>query len=85
MAKASQVERQARALCVELARVTGGWPVQWRLTNSIGKALGLDQGASDAAIAYAIGKDWLLTEGQPPHSICLTEGGRVMVAKMTPR
>ena len=60
MAKASQVERQARALCVELARVTGGRPVQWRLTNSIGKALGLDQGASDAAIAYAIGKDWLL-------------------------
>ena len=66
--------------------------MQWRTIGPIGKALGLAQPAADDAIAFAVAQDWLLTaqdwlltEGQPPHSICLTEGGRVMVAKMKPR
>jgi hypothetical protein len=80
VARASKVERQARALCVELARVTGGRPMHWRTVGPIGGAVGLDD--ASAAVAYAAGQDWLLTEGRPPHSICLTEGGRVMVAKM---
>ena len=37
---------------------------------------------ASAAIAFAVERDWLLTEGEPPHS---TDGGRVMVAKMKPR
>ena len=84
MAKASQAERQARALCVELARVTEG-PVQWRPVDSIMAGTAVDDAAADDAIAFAVGQDWLLTEGQPPHSICLTESGRVMVAHMKPR
>jgi hypothetical protein len=79
MARQSEVERQARAVCVELARVTGAKVMQWRTVESIGQTVGLDD--ASAAIAHGAGQDWLLTEGQPPHSICLTEGGRVMAAK----
>jgi hypothetical protein len=39
----------------------------------IAKAAGLDD--ADAAIAYAV-EGWLLGEGDPPHSICLTDDGR---------
>ena len=57
--------------------------MHWRTVGPIGQAAGL--GDASEAVAYAAGEDWLLTEGQPPHSICLTESGRVMVAKMKPR
>jgi hypothetical protein len=40
----------ARALCVELARTTGG-SLQWRMVRLIGPALGQDEAAVDAAIA----------------------------------
>ena len=83
MAKTPQVERQARAVCVELARVTNSRPMHWRTVGPIGQAGGLDD--TSAAVAYAAGQEWLLTEDQPPHSICLTEGGRVMVAKLKRR
>jgi hypothetical protein len=61
---------------VELARVTGSRPQQWRMVRSIVTAGALDDPAADAAIAYAIGREWLIGEGQPTHSICLTEVGR---------
>jgi hypothetical protein len=83
MARQSKVERQARAVCVELARATDSRPIHWRTVGPIGQAVGLDD--ASAAVACAAGQDWLLTEGQPPHSICLTEGGRVMVAKLKRR
>ena len=51
--------------------------------GAVRQAVGLDD--ASAAVAYAAGQDWLLAEGQPPHSICLTEGGRVMVAKLKRR
>ena len=70
--------RVVRGACARVRR-------QWRTVAPIAQAAGLDDAAADAAIALAVGLDWLLTEGQPPHSICLTEGGRVMVAKMKPR
>ena len=81
----SQVERRARALCVELARATRGRPMHWCTVDSIMAAAGVADAAADDAIAYAVERDWLLAEGRPPHSICLTEGGRVMVANMKPR
>ena len=59
--------------------------MQWRTVAPIAQAAGLDDAAADAAIALAVGLDWLLTEGQPPHSICLSDGGRVMVAKQKRR
>jgi hypothetical protein len=35
--------------------------------------------ADEAGVAYAIQKGWLLGEGEPPHSVCLTEAGRSLV------
>jgi hypothetical protein len=77
------IERRARAVCVELARATGSRPMHWRTVGPIGQAVGLDN--ASAAVAYAAGQDWLLTEGQPPHGICLTDGGQQMVAKQKRR
>ena len=70
----------ARALCVELARTTGG-SLQWRMVRLIGPALGQDEGAVDAAIAHAVEQGWLLAAGSPAHSICLTDAGRVWTAR----
>ena len=66
----------ARALYVELARATGGKPLQWRMVRLIGPALGQDEAAVDAAIAQAVEQGWLLAAGNPAHSICLTDDGR---------
>jgi len=80
MANQSQVEKHARALCVELARTTDGQPMQWRMVAPIAAAVGLDD--ASAAIAYGVRRGWLLAEGQPPHSICLTDAGRVWTARL---
>jgi hypothetical protein len=76
MPKASNVEKQPRALCVELVRVTDSKPMQYRMAQE--KAVGIDEAAADVAIVYAVEKGWLLAEGNPPHSICLTDDGRVL-------
>jgi hypothetical protein len=51
--------------------------MQYRMTQTIAKAVGQDEAAADAAIAYAIERDWLIAAGNPPHSICLTDAGRM--------
>jgi hypothetical protein len=71
----------ARALYVELARATGGKSLQWRMVRLIGPALGQDEAAVDAAIAQAVEQGWLLAAGNPAHSICLTDAGRVWTAR----
>ena len=79
MPKSTPVDRHARALCVELARVTGGRPMQYRMVQPIVKAVGLNEAAAEAAIAYAVEQGWLITEvadDEPPHSICITDAGR---------
>jgi hypothetical protein len=35
------------------------------------------------AVIDAVAKGWLLAEREPPHSIALTDDGRVMAAKST--
>jgi hypothetical protein len=79
MPKSTAVDRRARALCVELARVTAGRPLQWRMARLIAMAAGLDDAAAYTAIAHAIRKGWLIYEGDPPH-ICLTNQGRAIAA-----
>ena len=79
MPKSTAVDRRARALCVELARVTAGRPLQWRMARLIATAAGLDDAVAYTAIAYAIRKGWLIYEGDPPH-ICLTDQGRAIAA-----
>jgi hypothetical protein len=54
--------------------------MQWRMVRPLVLAAGMDDAPADAAIAYAIGKGWLLGEGEPPHSICLTDDGRTLAA-----
>ena len=72
----SESYNTARALCVELAHVTGNRPLQWRMVRKIGPAIGQDEAAVDAAIAYAVEHGWLLAAGNPAHSICLSNAGR---------
>jgi len=81
--KYNVAEDRARAVCIELARATGNRPMQYRMVRPIVMAAGLDDAAADAAIAYAVDKGWLVTdiaEEGPPHSICLTDAGRRLVA-----
>jgi hypothetical protein len=51
----------------------------------IASAAGLDAASTSAAIAQAVERGWLLTEGEPPHSIALTDDGRVMAARVLGR
>src|SRR5260370_5236774 len=85
MPKSTAVDRQARALCVELARVTGGRPMQSRMAQTIAEAVGQDEATADAAIAYAIGREWLIRGGAPPHSIFLAGDGRRMLGGRQPK
>jgi hypothetical protein len=76
MPKVSKVEKNARALCVELARVTGNRPMPNRAVRLIARSVALDYKTADVAMAYAIQKGWLIGEGEPSHSVCLTDDGR---------
>jgi hypothetical protein len=76
MAEASQAFTRARALCVELARVTGARPMQYRLVAPIAQSIGLDAAAADAAVTLAIEQKWLIRSGERPHTIRLTDEGR---------
>jgi hypothetical protein len=76
MAGASQAFRRARALCVELARVTGARPLQCRMVALIAQSIGLDAAAADAAVALAIEQKWLVRSGELPNSVRLTDEGR---------
>jgi hypothetical protein len=75
-------ESTARALCVELAFATGGGSSQWRMVRLIGPAIGQDEAAVDAAIALAVEHGWRLAAGNPAHSICLTDAGRALSARL---
>jgi hypothetical protein len=74
MAGASEAFRRARALCVELGRVTGARPMQYRLVAPIAQSIGLDAAAADAAVALAIEQKWLVRSEE--HSVRLTDEGR---------
>jgi hypothetical protein len=54
--------------------------MQYRMARSIARAVALDYETADTAIAYAIGKGWLIWEGNPPESVCLTDEGRGLSA-----
>jgi hypothetical protein len=75
MTRASHIVRRARALCAELARVTGGRPMQYRMVAPVAQSIGLD---AEDAVALAIEQKWLLGTGEPPHSVCLTDEGRLL-------
>ena len=79
------VEMRARALCAKLARVSDDTPMEYREVRRMARVLALDYETADAAIAYAFQEGWLIGEGEPPHSVCLTDAGRGMTAKLKRR
>jgi hypothetical protein len=55
--------------------------MQHRMVRLIARSVALDFKTADKAIAYAVERDWLIAEGTPPPSICLTDEGRQMARK----
>jgi hypothetical protein len=86
VARQSKVEKNARALCVELARVTNSRPMQWRMLGSLAQGLKFTDDEMGAAILAAAEREWILVDelaakgDAPPHSICLTDDGRILSA-----
>jgi hypothetical protein len=78
--RTSLVEKRARAVCAGLARATESEPMQWRMVRLIARSVAFDYKTADAAISYAIEKGWLIGKGVPPHSVCLTDSGRSLLA-----
>jgi hypothetical protein len=78
-------DKRTRALCVELARVTGNLPMQYREILPLARSVGLSKEEAGIAIAQAVGKKWLLTEGEPLHSIALSDAGNLMAARALKR
>jgi hypothetical protein len=50
------------------------------MVRLIARSVAFDYQTADAAISYAIEKGWLIGEGVPPHSVCLTDSGRSLLA-----
>ena len=59
--------------------------MRWATVDSIMAGAAVPEAAADDAIAFAVAQDWLLAEGQPPHSICLTDAGRIMAQQRARR
>ena len=55
--------------------------MQWRRVRLIARSVAFDYETADAAIAYAIEKGWLVGEGEPPHSVRLTDEGRLAATR----
>src|SRR5450631_914222 len=67
MPRASLVEKRARALCVELTRVTANTPMEYWMVRLIARLVATDYETADAAIAHAVvERGWLVGEGDPP-------------------
>jgi hypothetical protein len=75
---ARSADSRTRALCAELVRDSGGQSLQYRLLAPIARASGL--GEAEVAVIDAVRRGWLIVEGEPPHSIALTDDGRRRVA-----
>jgi hypothetical protein len=82
MPKSTAAERRAWALCAALVRVTDSRPMQYRIAQIIAQAVGRDEATAEVAIVYAVEKEWLIAEGNPPHSVCLTDEGRILSATL---
>jgi hypothetical protein len=67
----------ARKLRDEVRAITRSVPMRWVSAHELGlRHPDLTEDAVDQAVAVAIAKGWMLGEGKPPHSVCLTDAGR---------
>jgi hypothetical protein len=82
--KSRYLDKRTRALCVELARVTGNRRLEYCLLEPIAKSLGLSEGEVEAAAIDAVGRGWLLLAREDgSRSVCLTDAGRVWISRLT--
>jgi len=49
--------------------------MRWVMVDEVARRLRLDAAAVDAAIRQAEAKGLLVSEGSPPHSVCLKAAG----------
>lgn len=70
-------EKFARKLRDEIHAITRGVPMRWVSVHELSlRHPDLAEEAVDQAVTVAIAKGWMLGEGRPPHSVCLTDAGR---------
>ena len=50
--------------------------MRWVILHNVGQDLGLEDAVAVASVHYAVDQGWLNAEGDPAHSICLTDAGR---------
>ena len=58
--------------------------MQWAKARLVARSVAFDHGTADAAIVYAIQKGWLIGVGEPPHSVRLTDEGRIGICSGPP-
>lgn len=74
----TRAETMALRIVFDLQNYTSNAPQRWAGLETIARRLMLtDPKATEAALALAVEKDWLIVEGG--HSICLTDAGRRLV------
>lgn len=67
----------ARMLRDDVYRVTAGRPLRWTMVGELGlRHPDTAMATLDAALALAIEKGWMTGEGNPVHSVMLTDEGR---------
>ena len=67
----------ARKLRDDVYRVTAGRPMHWLMVDELWLRHPNTSAATlEAAVALAIAKGWMIGEGMPAHSVCLTDAGR---------
>lgn len=70
-------EKAARLLRDEVQAITGGVPMRWVSVYELGlRHPDMSEAVLDQVVGVAIAKGWMLGEGRPPHSVCLTDAGR---------
>lgn len=70
-------EAHARKLRDDVRAITRGIPMRWVSVHELGlRHPDLSEVAIGQAISIAISRRWMLGEGSPPHSVCLTDVGR---------
>ena len=67
----------ARKIREDVRSITRGQPMRWVSVHELTLRHALvREEAVEAAVALAINKGWMIGEGKPPHSVCLTDTGR---------
>jgi hypothetical protein len=65
--------------------VTDGRPMRWVALQQVARRLQIHRSSAAAAVRVAVDGGWLIGEGNPPHSICLTVDGRTLSATLLKR